>query len=132
MRHAGNDALAVVERDQRRPVHLSEDEAARAVDGIDHPRVARGAFLPAELLAANAVIGKRARDSRANHGFSRAVGDGYRIVAARAALVGDVQRNTKMREDRLAGGERRSIRELEDIGRADSGHAERGTLRVCN
>ena len=82
---------AVVERDQRRPVHLAEDEAARAVDRIDHPRVARRALAPAELLAADAVIGVRALDPRADHFLGRTIGDGHRVVAACAALVGDVE-----------------------------------------
>ena len=45
VRDADDDAVAVVERDQRRPVHLAEDEAARAVDRVDHPRVVRRAAL---------------------------------------------------------------------------------------
>src|SRR4030095_1253688 len=91
MRDAGDDTLAVVERNQRRPVHLSEDEAARAVDRIDDPCIARGTGLPAQLLAANAVVGKKTRDTFAAHRLSRAIGDGHRIVTAHSTLVGNVE-----------------------------------------
>ncbi len=103
VRDAGHHARAVVQRDQRRPVQLAEDEAARAVDRVDDPRVVRRPLFPAVLLAADAVIRIRARDPLADQRFGRAIGDRHRIVGLAAlALVGDVERDAKMRQDRGA------------------------------
>ena len=113
MGDADEDALAVVERDQRRPMHLPEDEAARAVDRVDHPCVARRALPPAMLFAADAVIGIRLCDLPAYHRFGRTVGDGHGVVALAASLVGDVERRAKVWKDDIARGTRGGEREFE-------------------
>src|SRR5581483_7193744 len=80
--HADDRARAVVERDERGPVQVSQDEAARAVDGIDHPRPGLAPLLRAVLLAADAVAGIALGDRLPYHRFRGAIGLGHRVVAA--------------------------------------------------
>ena len=119
-------SVAVVERDERRPVHLAEDEAAGAVDRVDDPHVLRGAALRAVLLAANAVVGIGARDLRADDRLGGVIGDGDGIVAFRSALVLDVERGAEVREDRVARRLRGAEREFEQGGFRGGVHGEGG------
>src|SRR5512133_1887652 len=98
MRNAHARPFAIVERDQRPPVQVSHDEAARAVDRIDDPGQSRLSMHAAMLFAVNAVIGIATRDRYAYHRFGGAIGFGHGIVAARTALVLDVEGRTKMRQ----------------------------------
>jgi len=113
--------VPVVQRDQRRPVHLAKDETARAVDGsITHVK--------ARSLSASRALrrGCRGRMETGNLGaddrLGGAIRDRDRIVAPRTALVLDIERDAKMRQDRLARGERHSVREL-DVFRNQRTHA---------
>ena len=54
--HDADDRLrAVVQRNERAPMQLTEDEAPRPVDRVDHPCLRRRAARAAELFAENAV-----------------------------------------------------------------------------
>ena len=79
------------------------------------------------LLAFDAVIRIAARDRRPDHRFSRTIGLRDRIVAARTALVLDVDRRAKVREDRVAGGESGAQREFRErlVGLARSSRGAR-------
>jgi hypothetical protein len=112
--HAADDALAVVKRDEDSPVQLPGDEAARPVDRIDDPRVARVAALEAVLLAADAVVGKRLRDRRADQRLGVAIGRGDRVVVV-LALVVDPDRDAEVRQRGRARGDDGAAGELEVI-----------------
>src|SRR4029453_8249935 len=107
MGYADYRALAVVQRDERRPVQLPKDEAAGAVDRVDDPRVRRRPGLLAVLLAMDAVVRMHTLDFRADHIFRGAVGDGHRVIAQLVALVLHVDDLAEVRQDGFARGKRR-------------------------
>jgi hypothetical protein len=118
VRDADDRTRTVVERDERRPVQLPEDEAAGAVDGIDHPRPRLAAGLLAVLLPEDAVAGELACDGGANGGFRAAVGLGHRVVCpAPRGLVRHRDRGAEMGQDRRP-------------RRLGHGDGERGVARV--
>ena len=96
---------AVIERDQRAPERHAGDEAARAVDRIDHPGQVAGAVMIAMFLAQHAVIGIAFADQLPDRGFGVAVGCRDRIEGVVPALVVDAEARAEMRQ-RHGGGRR--------------------------
>src|SRR5438128_8709411 len=106
-------AGAVVQGDESRPVHLADDEAARAVDRIDNPREIRCSLFPTVFLPANAVIGIALRNIGADSCFRRLIGDGDWIIVTGFTLVFDVQLHAEMGQDRRASSKWQTLRYLE-------------------
>src|SRR5678816_44223 len=94
-------------------MQLTNDEAPRAVDRIDYPGVVRRSFLPAVFLPANAMSGIGTRNLVVDHQFGSMIGNRHRVVADGTSLVLDVERDAKMRQDRLAGQLGDAMREFE-------------------
>jgi hypothetical protein len=112
--HDAYDRLAaVVQCDQRTPVQLTEDEASRAVDRIDHPCQRRRARRAAMLFAENAVRRISPQDFGSNDGFRAAIRLRHRVVILFSAFVLDGDRPPEVRQDRRARRECDSAREFE-------------------
>lgn len=101
-------ATPPVERNQRAPVELAEDERTRAVDGIDDPRVRTRAGLEAVLFAEDAVLRIDAVDLAANRRFGIAIGNRHGIEVSLRRLVLDADARAEVRQDLPA----RHVREM--------------------
>src|SRR6516225_6243955 len=90
--HAVNRLAAAGQRDQRPPSRHAANKRLGPVDRIEHPDIFSLAPLDAEFLANDAVLGKCPFDQGAHGRFGGAVGGGYRVETARAALVFNAKR----------------------------------------
>ena len=107
--------FTVMQRDQRAPMQLSENEAPRAVDRIDHPSQRRCALRAPVLFAENAMGRISLLDRATYESLGQSIRFGHRVVVGFAALVLDVDRPPEMRQDRRSGRDGNAKSELEVI-----------------
>ena len=107
--HHAEDRLARPQQgDERAPCRHPGNKRLGPVDGVEHPHIFRIGALAAEFLSDDPVIGKGAVDEIAHGRLGSVVGRGDGIKGARAPFVGNAERGSEERQDRLAG----EVREL--------------------